>query len=411
MIERVSIPHRGSQANGASRAPSVSADGRFVAFASSASNLVTGDTNRVSDVFVRDRLRRTTERVSVGAGGRQANGSSYNPAISADGRTIAFVSEATNLGESTGIAQVYVHDTVTGATTLVSRATGGAPANGRCTRVSISGDGRWVAFDSLADNLVAGDTNQASDVFAHDRATGQTMRVSVGGDADSDSPSISADGRCVAFRSFATSLVPNDQNLETDVFVRDLQAGTTTRVSVGPRGMEADGASGEPSISGDGRFVAFDSYAQNLTGDVLRAPLNVFVHDRAAGRTDLVSANDRSEPGNSGSAAPSISADGRFIAFESHADNLEGRDRNRVADVFMRDRVRAETERVSLTADGDESNGDSHRPAVAGDGSTVAFMSLADNLVPRDTNDAFDVFAAAVRCGSRSAGGRGSRAR
>ena len=212
--ERVSVASNGGQADSSSVNPAVSADGRFVAFESDASNLVGGDTNGLNDIFVHDRQTGTTERVSVATGGTEANGVSYTPAISADGRFVAFYSNATNLvgGDTNGTSDVFVHDRQTGTTERVSVATGGAEANGGSSTAAISADGRFVAFHSDATNLVSGDTNGARDIFVHDRQTGTTERVSVatgGAQANSGSanPAISADGRFVAFYSVATNLV------------------------------------------------------------------------------------------------------------------------------------------------------------------------------------------------------------
>jgi Tol biopolymer transport system component len=223
---RVSVASDGAQGNGDSECPSISADGRYVAFASLASNLVPGDTNGRMDIFVHDRLTGQTTRVSVASDGTEGNGDSGFPSISADGRYVAFASLASNLvpGDTNGTWDVFVHDRLTGQTTRVSVASGGAQGNGDSRFPSISADGRYVAFQSYASNLVPGDTNGVLDVFVHDRLTGQTTRVSVAsdgtqGDSYSFGSSISADGRYVAFASYASNLVPGDTNGWADVFV------------------------------------------------------------------------------------------------------------------------------------------------------------------------------------------------
>jgi len=229
---------------GASYYPSISADGRHVAFVSEATNLVPGDTNKFADIFVHDRVGRTTERVSVASGGAQAvGGGATQSSISADGRYVAFASEATNLvpGDTNGLLDLFVHDRVERTTTRVNVATGGAQAaGGHSFYPSFSADGRFVAFVSDATNLVPKDTNNSWDIFVHDRVKGTTQRVSVasGGaqaDAGSARPSISADGRYVAFESGAMNLLPDDTNNVVDVFVRDREASETTRVSMVPR--------------------------------------------------------------------------------------------------------------------------------------------------------------------------------
>jgi Tol biopolymer transport system component len=283
---RVSVDSEGRQANGPSFGPVISADGRFVAFESAATNLVPGDTNGFSDIFVRDLTAGTTTRVSVDSAGRQANGKSFRPVISADGRHVAFESVATNLvpGDTNGLSDVFVRDLMTGKTTRVSVDSVGRQANGPSSSAAISADGRFVAFESDATNLVVGDTNGKRDVFVYDLLTRTTSRVSVDlAERQANGPSfnaaISGDGRFVAFESDASNLVPGDSNLKRDVFVRDLMAGTTTRASVDSAGRQANGSSSGASISGDGRFVVFDSDAFNLVPNDTNGKQDVFVHD------------------------------------------------------------------------------------------------------------------------------------
>jgi Tol biopolymer transport system component len=276
--ERVSVDSDGAEGNGESfTAPWISADGRFVAFASLASNLVTGDTNGVQDVFVHDWQTGMTERVSVGSDGAGGNGESdLIPAISADGRFVAFASLASNLvaGDTNGIQDIFVHDRGTGLTERVSVRSDGTQANATSEDPAISADGRFVAFQSFASNLVAGDPISVPQrVFVHDRQTGITERVSVSSDgtvasATSGAPAISADGRFVAFSSFARNLVPDDTDFFADIFVHDRETGITERVSLSSAGVEGNGGSeGKNAISTDGRFVAFASRANNLVTD------------------------------------------------------------------------------------------------------------------------------------------------
>jgi Tol biopolymer transport system component len=335
--ERVSVDSAGNQGNAGSFFSSISADGRFVAFASYATNLVPGDTNGASDIFVHDRQSGITERVSVDSTGNQGDGASYVPAISGDGRFVAFASVATNLvpGDTNGGWDVFVHDRQTRATERVSVDSTGSQGNNTTSaiwnsyRPAISADGRFVAFPSDATNLVPGDTNGRLDVFVHDRQTRTTERVSMDsagnpGNRDSIQPSISADGRFVAFGSDATNLVSGDTNWWADVFVHDRQTRTTERVSVDSAGTQGNGSfSGEPSISADGRFVAFTSDARNLVpGDTNGINADVFVHDRQTRTTERVSVSSAGTQGNWFSGEPSISADGRFVAFYSLADTL-----------------------------------------------------------------------------------------
>ena len=308
--------------------PSISADGRWVAFNSSCKVLVTGDNNFSDDIFVHDRLTHKTTRVSVGSNGQQGNRDSFGQSISANGRWIAFNSLANNLvsGDVDGYYDTFVHDRLTGNTSIVSTDANGAPGGSAYSRPSISADGRWVAFESGA-NLVAGDTNEANDVFVHDRLNHKTIRVSMDSDGRqgnnrSSYPQLSADGRWVTFTSFANNLVAGDTNKTHDVFVHDLLSHKTTRVSVDVSGVQGNRESSSSSISADGRWVAFMSYANNLAaGDANGAP-DIFIHDRLTHKTALASLSTKGVKGNRASFAPSINADGRVLVFYSWATNL-----------------------------------------------------------------------------------------
>jgi PKD repeat protein len=342
---RVSVASDGSQGNDWSQGPSISADGRYVAFHSDASNLVSGDTNFAGDVFVHDRQTGQTTRVSVASDGSQGNGASGYNSISADGRYVAFFSYASNLvsGDSSGEGDVFVHDRQTGQTVRVSVASDGSQGNDRSWYPSISADGRYVAFCSSASNLVSGDTNYRDDVFVHDRQTGQTTRVSVASDGTQGNDasrysSISADGRYVAFDSWASNLVSGDTNGEDDVFVHDRQTGQTARVSVASDGSQGNDDSWDPSISADGRYVAFYSSASNMVSGDTNGVDDVFVHNRQTGQTTRVSVASDGSQGNDDARRASISADGRYVAFESHASNMVSGDTNGEIDVFVHDR-------------------------------------------------------------------------
>ncbi len=259
--------------------------------------MVPGDTNDSTDVFVHDRHTGTTKRVSVATGGDQADRESYRPTISEDGRYISFMSTATNLvaGDTNGQLDVFLHDQVSGDTTRVSVATGGAQGNDLSMAPAISADGRHIAFASYATNLVRGDTNHALDVFLHDRITGETVRSSVnttGMQANNtcSSPKVSRDGRYVTFESSSTNLVAGDTNQASDVFVHDQTTGATTRANVSTAGSQANvdsGTSAEPAISADGRYLAFVSLANNLVAGDTNNPdpqsftgVDVFVRDQ-----------------------------------------------------------------------------------------------------------------------------------
>ena len=401
---RASMDSAAVQGNLVSRFPALSADGRFVAFDSSATNLVTGDTNGNWDVFLRDQPNGMITRVSVDPSGAQVSGDSRAPTLSADGRYIAFYSSSAGLvsGDTNGVSDVFVRDRLTSSNTLVSVGLGGAPANGASTLASISPDGRFVAFLSSASNLVVGDTNNVVDVFVRDLLMGGITRVSVdsaGVQASnaSNDPSISRDGRFVAFDSTATNLVPGDTNAANDVFVRDLLNNTTVRASVDSAGNQGNGSCGVPSISADGRWVGFAGFANNLVPGDTNGVLDVFVRDLQGLTTARMSVSSSGAQSNGNSGASSISADGRWISFGSTATNLVLGDTNGVADVFAHDRLSGATIRVSVDTAGLQGNAASsttnsgEADAISADGRYVAFFSLATNLVPGDTNGVGDI--------------------
>ena len=397
--QRVSVGTGGTQANNYSPASSISSDGRYVAFMSYADNLVTGDTNGSLDIFVYDRQTSTTQRVSVATGGTQANNHSSDPSISSNGRYVAFVSRASNLvtGDTNGNLHVFVYDRQTSTTQRVSLATGGINVTDYDSNLSISSDGRYVAFSSSANNLVTGNTNGTDHVFVYDRQTSTTQQVSVAtggtqGNSVSSAASISSDGRYVAFQSYASNLVTDDTNGYQDVFVYDRQTRTTQRVSVDSSGTQANSQSSNPSISSDGRYVAFSSHANNLvTGDT-NYTWDIFVYDRQTRTTQRVSVATGGTQANSESHPASISSDGRYVAFLSHANNLVSGDTNNTWDIFVHDRQTITTQRVSVATGGTQANSGSSAASISSDGRYVAFSSSANNLVTGDTNLTHDIF-------------------
>jgi hypothetical protein len=382
--------------------PSISGSGRYVVFETGSGNLVPGDTNAESDVFVRDRKTGKTERVSVRSNGKQANSWSGYASISANGRFVSFTSEATNLvrGDTNGVQDIFVHDRRTDRTTRISVNSRGREGNDDSSSSDISATGRYVIFTSVATNIVRNDNNGYEDLFVHDRVTGTTRLVSVrsnGTQANAsvgniDPGSISADGRFITFGSTASNLVKDDDNAVADVFVRDRVAGKTTRVSVSSADDEANGASRDPSISGDGKYVAFSSDATNLFGADGNGDQDIFVHNRKRGTTRRISVSSASEEADAYSSYASISADGRYVAFDSFAENLIADDTNDATDVFIRDRKRRTTVRVSLTNAGAEGNSSSEYAFLSSNGRFVAFQSTATNLVGNDTNAATDIY-------------------
>jgi Tol biopolymer transport system component len=388
----------GVQGDGNSYVPSISSDGRNVTFESIATNLVAGDTNGVSDIFVRDRLTETTYLVSRNSAGEKGNLESYSPAISADSRYVTFQSFATNLvaGDTNTADDIFVRDRQTGTTTRVSKNSAGVQGDGASRYPSISADGRYVTFQSSATTLVSGDTNGVHDIFVRDRNTGTTYLVSkssdgIQGNDESTYPSISADGRYVAFESIATNLVSGDTN-GVDVFVRDRQTGTATRVSKSSTGAEANGNSYSPAISADGRYVVFESAATNLVAGDTNVKNDIFVRDRNTGTTTRVSKSSAGVEANDISYYPVITADGRYVTFKSSATNLVSGDTNGVDDIFVRDRNTGTTTLVSRSSSGAQGDDASDIPAISADGRYVTFESIATNLVPGDVNGVWDIF-------------------
>ena len=397
----VSVDRMGAEGNGDSVASALSADGRFVAFSSTASNLVSGDKNGTADIFVRDQALGTIERVSVSSAGLEGNNISNYPAISADGRYISFSSKANNLSktDTNGAFDVFVHDRESGETSRVSVTSAGSQGNGNSFSSAISADGRFVAFSSRANNLTPKDKNGTFDIFVHDRQTGETSRVSldslgVEGNDFSYAPAISADGTVVAFSSKANNLVAGDTNDTFDIFAHNRVTRVTTRVSVDSAGLNANGQSDWPAISADGRYVAFSSKANNLVSGDTNNTFDIFVHDMETAQTSRVSVDSLGAEANQNgdSVASALSSDGRFVAFTSGASNLAPSDTNGTFDVFVHDRETGATTRVSVDNLGTEGNSASYVSALSADGRVVAFHSKASNIAYGDTNDASDIF-------------------
>lgn len=396
-VERASVNDLGIQANNDSSYVRITPDGRYVVFASTATNLIAGDTG-TSDIFVFDRNTEEIERVSVHTDGTPGNGASIDPSISTDGRYVAFNSSATNLvaGDVEGFSDVFVHDRQTGVTERVSVHTDGTAGDDSVfSNLEISGDGVYVAFGSEATNLVDDDTNAAADVFVHNRETGVTERVSVDSDelegsAVSLEPAISTDGRYVAFAT-QSSLHADDLNVFQDIYVRDRTLGTTELVSKTIAG-DQDNISYNPAISGDGRYIAFASDATNLVADDIEGQSDIFVFDRNTEEIERVSVNNDGEGGDGVSSEVSISPDGRYVSFYSDATNLVDGDTNGVSDVFIYDRNTDTIELVSKNSSDVIGNGASSTSSVSSDSRYTAFLSSATNLVSGDTNNAIDVF-------------------
>src|SRR3954453_410467 len=358
-------------------------------------------TNGVSDIFVRDRKAGTSTRVSRSSAGTQADGESLEPHMSRDGRYVIFWSRATNLvpNINDGSLQTYWRDLATGTTALASVGTDGGPANGTVYGMAVSEGGRYVVIPSDSTNLAAGGGGDRTDVFVRDMQSGTTTLESRGrgGKAPngaSFNAAISADGRWLAFDSDASNLVQGDDNGQTDVFLRDRQAGTTVLVSVPQGGGQGSGLTFSPCGSDDGSLVAFQSQATNRVAGDSNNTDDVFVRDLKAGKTERVSVAGSGAQADQGGVWPSMSGDGSRIAFTSEATNLVPGDTNGRFDIFVRDRAAGTTTRASVRSSGKQGSGSSGSNAwiaMSGNGQVVAFQSDSA-LVPDDSGRSSDVF-------------------
>ncbi|MCB9432411.1 MAG: PD40 domain-containing protein [Ardenticatenaceae bacterium] len=390
-IELVSVSSSGSLGNDISSYGDISNDG-IVVFDSFASNLVTGDTNGTWDVFFHDTGTGTTKRVSVSASGQEGNGASDHPVISANGRYIAFRSIASNLvsGDTNNTYDVFVYDRITEGIERVSVSSSGAQGNAASLAPSISNDGRYVAFSSSATNFAANDFDGASDIYVRDRQTNQTQLVSISsqgvkGNLGSPVPAISGNGQFVAFLSYANNLVTGDTNNSGDVFVYNRNTGTTVRRSVDSGGVQSQTGGDTPSISSDGRYLAFVS-----TGGLDNSgnERQVFVHDSATNQTTWISTVEF--PSSDNSLESRISDDGNYVVFTTQGHfanypNVSG------YQIYRYSRLTNEVVLVSEN-NGAFANNDARKPALSGDGSLVVFETWADNLVGGDTNNMRDIF-------------------
>jgi Tol biopolymer transport system component len=393
-IERVSVASSGVQGNGPSQFGAVSADGRFVVFDSLASNLVSSDGNGASDIFLRDRLFGVTECLSRTSTGAVANGSSNRPALSNDARIVAFVSTANDLAAgdlelpgTVNSADVFVLDRGTGAMQLISRRVSGAQVTGHFETPAVSGDGSTVVFGSSIDLATGADSVQ---VWAYDVASGALDRVD-GGSATPfvRYPSISHDGRFVSYRAWVT--LPTG-GLTRQILVRDRIAASTQYASVFANGALGNADSNLSSISADGRFVAFDSFATNDLPSSGAGVTRVYVRDLVAGTTELVSVNSLGQANLAACNTPVLSPDGRRVAFYSNGSGWIPGDKSVAADAVVFDRTTRALVALGTSAAGAPAAGASSITGFRADGAQVVLVSASNNLVAGDTNGHFDVF-------------------
>ncbi len=403
-IVRVSTDSAGGQSNNYSDYPIVSADGRYVIFHSAATNLVAGDTNGDIDAFIKDTQTGVITRISTDGSGNQANDSSFPAGISANNRYVTLLSAATNLvaGDTNGARDVFVKDLQTGNVSRISTDSSGNQSNGGSTDAQISADGRYVAFASVATNLVAGDTNGQNDIFVKDLQTGSISRANttnLGAEASSGLVSywaFSANGRYVVFDSTATNLVAGDTNGQGDVFKKDMQTGVITRVSVNPSGVQSVSLSYQAAVSADGRYVAFNAGGDDLAPGDSNGTYDTLVKDTQTGSLIIASSASDGTQANDYSDYIDISSDGRYVVMDSSATNLVPNDTNGNQDIFVKELQTGNIARLTRDTNGVQGGaGYSYNPSLSADGKYVAFYSDVTNLVLGDTNATSDIFLAA----------------
>lgn len=389
-----SIKHRNAR-------PAISADGRVVVFQSTSPNIVSGDSSGARHIYAYDRITKEMTRVSVNDAGKPGNMQSFGASISGDGRYVAFISNATNLveGDTNDKQDVFVRDRKEGKTVRISVSNVGEQANDDCHEAVISADGRVLAFSSAASTLDENDNNRSADIFLCDREAQFVRRITRSKDGfetdhGSGEPSISANGRFVVFYSHATNITAKDTNRAPDIYLFDAFDSTTELISVASNRMIGNRDSRRPRISGDGRLVVFESWADNFVPDDKNEGPDIFLRDRESKKTICVSTSPDGKPGNDDSRDPRISDDGNFVVFTSYASNLVAGDTKNLPDVFVYDRETRKTERVNLTNKREQAASRSGEGTLSGDGRWVAFASKASNLVEDDTNRSLDIFLA-----------------
>jgi Tol biopolymer transport system component len=402
--ERVSIADGGGEPDGACYESSVTGNGRFVAYYSYATNLFPDAGNGVADIVVRDRKEGVNLLASHTPAGAEGSGTSAQPAISNNGRFVVFYSGATDLVDSdgNGNSDIFLSDMKTGDVVRVSEPPGGGDSDddSYVYGASISQNGRYVVYYSHATNLVADDTNGHWDIFLYDRVRGTTTLVSRNPDGDpsngdSNDPSLSPNGRFIAYYSGATDLVAGDTTGNDNIFVYDTKTGAVSRASPGMEGAEADDGSYDPVVTNNGRWVAFYSYATNLVAGDTNGFYDTFLYDRKSGTMRLLSVAPDGTEADGQSYEPAISANGKVLVFYSYSSNLVANDGNGTeGDILLVDLKTGDL--TLLSADADGAGGDGYSflfgPSLSSNGKYVVFASESTNLVAGDTNAEYDEF-------------------
>lgn len=400
---RVSTTSTGAEGNNLSFARSISGDGRYVVIESDATNFVAGDTNGLRDAFVKDNVTGELRLASSSSAGVIGNAISFGSAMTSDGRYVLLNSDATNFiaSDLNGVRDAFVKDMQTGEINIASTSSAGVQANATSAARAMSEDGRYVLIASSATNLVAGDTNGVGDVFVKDMVTGTMSLVStsssgVQGNASStlgvNGIALSADGRYAVFESDATNLVSGDTNGVTDVFMKDLVTGVTTRISTDSSGTQGNSTSGAKSISADGKFAIFNSLSTNLVSGDTNGVQDAFLKNLETGETTRISTDSDGNQSNATSSAESISSDGRYVLMGSSASNLVSGDTNGVEDAFRKDILTGEIIRVSVSTTGTEAGSTASAMRMSADGRYATFYTDSNAIVSGDTNGFTDGF-------------------
>ncbi len=356
---QININATGSQPNGGSLNPAISADGNYAVYSSDASNLVPNDTNGKSDIFVYNKITNQTYRVSVDSTGAQSNGNSYNPSINSNGRYIVFDSVADNLVplDTNRCSDIFIHDMLTGTMSRIIFNSTVLQLNGNSYNPSISGDGRYIAYEFY--NTILAGSNGPSSIYLYDRLLCNTTIISSG---YCTNPVVSADGTHVAYQA-------------GQIYLYNILTNETIKVSVDPYGNEGNGPSFNPSININGTIIAFQSNANNLCPGDTAGNSDIFVHNTVTGMTSRVSVNSNGEQANGASVNPSISGNGLYVTYYSFANNLVEGDTNGVADVFFYNMSSGKTSRISVDSNNDQFSFGSYFPVISTDGNYVVFLS------------------------------------
>lgn len=406
--ERVSVDASGNQISSVGTwggdAPAISRDGRYIVFESDSSQLVSGDTNGLLDVFVKDRQTGSVVRANTTPSGTQMTTGEVigtSPAVSDDGRFVAFLAYEPGLvsGYAGTHRDVYVKDMQTGAIDVSSVSSSGSAGDGDAASVALSANGRYVVFSSAASNLVPGDTNSMNDIFVRDRQNGATTLVSksyTGGVANGGSmwASISCDGAYVAFSSAASDLVASDTNSNGAVFLADRITGDMTDITLNENGYATGSAA--PQVSCDGTTVVFDSTASNLVSGDTNGYEDIFAYDVMSHVIDRItvssSGGQSTRYPDEGFSTRSVSYDGQYVVYSAYDNGLVSSDTNSKDDVYLRDRKNGTTQLISMRSVSTPAVSDSYYPSISEDGKYVGYISNDSNLVAGDTNSEPDIF-------------------